>query len=95
MAEGAVVTEVDEEIETARAALWAEVAELAAVRVRLAALHDRIPPSPEEVADEDLPDELDVLSEIRAVTEIVICDRLDPLIQSLTTAAEYRPAART
>jgi hypothetical protein len=92
MAEGVVG---EEEIETARAALRSAVAELTAVRRRLAALHDRIPPSPEEMDDKDLPDELDVLSEIRAVTEIVICDRLDPLIQSLAATALYRPAART
>jgi hypothetical protein len=82
-------------IEAARTALRAIVAELAAVRAGLNALHDSIPPSPEETADIDLPAELDVLTEIRMVTEIVLGDRIDPLIETLSAAAEYRQAVRT
>jgi hypothetical protein len=85
----------EEEIEVARATLRAIVATLKGVRDRLAALHDSIPPSPEEIADVDLPDELDVLTEIRAVTEIVLDDRVNPLVETLTAAAEYRQRTRT
>ena len=38
----------------------------------------------------DLPDELDVLTEIRTLTVIALRDRLDPLIETLSTAAAYR-----
>jgi hypothetical protein len=85
----------DEEIEVARATLRAIVATLKAVRERLAALHASIPPSPEEIADVDMPDELDTLTEIRMVTVIVLSDRLDPLIETLAAAAEYRQPSRT
>jgi hypothetical protein len=82
------------EIEAARAALRVVVAELQYVRTRLVALHASIPPSPEEIADIDMPDELDVLTEIRAVAAIVLDDRVKPLIQTLTAAAEYRQPDR-
>jgi hypothetical protein len=36
-----------------------------------------------------------VLTEIRAVTEIVLADRVNPLVETLTAAAEYRQLART
>ena len=85
----------EEEIEAARAALRVIVADLKYVRDRLAALHASIPPSPEETADVDMPDELDVLTEIRAVTAIVLADRIDPLIETLIAAAEYRQRTRT
>jgi hypothetical protein len=85
----------EEEIEAARAALRVVVADLRYVRERLVTLHASIPPSPEELADADMPDELDVLTEIRMVAVIVLDDRLDPLIQTLTAAAEYRQPART
>ncbi len=57
-------------------------------------LHASIPPSPEELADVDMPDELDVLTEIRMVAVIVLDDRIDPLIETLNAAAEYRQPAR-
>ena len=85
----------EEEIGAARAALRVVVADLKYVRDRLVHLHASIPPSPEEIADADMPDELDVLTEIRAVTAIVLDDRIDPLIETLTAAAEYQQPART
>jgi hypothetical protein len=85
----------EEEIEVARATLRAIVATLRGVRDRLAALHASIPPSPEEIADVDMPDELDVLTEIRMVAVIVLDDRVDPLIQTLIAAAEYRQPTRS
>jgi hypothetical protein len=85
----------EEEIEVARATLRAIVATLKGVRDRLAVLHGSIPPSPEEIADVDMPDELDVLTEIRVVTEIVLDDRVRPLIETLSAAAEYQQPART
>jgi hypothetical protein len=85
----------EEEIEAARATLRTIVAALKGVRDQLVNLHASIPPSPEEIADVDLPDELDVLTEIRAVTEIVLDDRVNPLVETLTAAAEYRQLART
>jgi hypothetical protein len=82
----------EEEIEVARATLRAIVATLRGVRDRLAALHASIPPSPEEIADVDMPDEL---TEIRMVAVIVLDDRVDPLIQTLIAAAEYRQPTRS
>ncbi len=84
----------EEEIEVARATLRAIVATLKGVRDRLVHLHASIPPSPEEIADIDMPDVLDVLTEIRAVAAIVLDDRLDPLIETLQAAAEYQQPAR-
>ena len=84
----------DEEIETARVTLRGIVLALKDVRDRIAALHASIPPSPEEIADVDMPDELDVLTEIRMVSVIVLDDRVDPLIETLSVAAEYRQTAR-
>jgi hypothetical protein len=83
------------EIDTARTLLRLIVADLKAVRGRLVALHASIPPSPEEIADVDLPDELDVLTEIRTLTVIALRDRLDPLIETLSAAAAYRQTEPT
>jgi hypothetical protein len=85
----------EEEIEAARAALRVVVADLKYVRGRLATLHASIPPSHEELADVEMPDELDVLTEIRVMTAIVLEDRIDPLIETLHAAAEYQQPART
>jgi len=96
MSEGVVEAAAEEEkVAAAQASLREAVTDLEALRGRLAALRASIPPSPEEIADEDLPEVLDVLPEIRAVTGIVIRDHLDPLIGSLTAAAEYRPPLRS
>jgi hypothetical protein len=83
------------EIDTARTLLRLIVADLKAVRGRLVALHASISPSPEEIADVDLPDELDVLTEIRTLTVIALRDRLDPLIETLSAAAAYRQTEPT
>jgi hypothetical protein len=66
-------------------------AELAAQRERLAAVHDAILVSPR--ADVMLLDEetADFSTEARRTIECALIDHLDPVIQSLRTAAEYEP----
>jgi len=75
-----------------RTALRATVAELQTIRDRLAALRAGVPPSAQEISEEDLPEELDFPTEIRAVLASALQDDLDPLIANLTAAAEYRRA---
>jgi hypothetical protein len=70
------------------------LAESEALRDRLSALRQDIPPSAEELADEDLPEYPDVETEIRATIGTVLSDHLDPLIEALILAVAYEPARR-
>jgi hypothetical protein len=56
-------------------------------------LRDEIPPSPWETSDAELHGPLDVATEIRAVIEIQVKDRLEPMIRALQDAADYEPRA--
>ncbi len=78
----------------ATSAVWPCSTDLRAIRRRLAALHEDIPPSTQELSEEDLPTELDVATEIRSALEGAITAGLDPLIADLTTAAERLSASQ-
>ncbi|HZF10037.1 MAG TPA: hypothetical protein VFE33_14705 [Thermoanaerobaculia bacterium] len=57
----------------------------------LEAVRESIPPSPQELSDEDLPERPDVPTELRGVLATLVPDYLRPLIRALFTAARYRP----
>ena len=78
--EAGMESEREEEVRTR---LRGFVADLRAIRRRLAALQEDIPPSPQELSAEDLPAELDVPTEIRSVLQGAIATGLDPLIAAL------------
>ena len=67
------------------------VAELERMRKRLQRLHDRLPVSSREEAMLLGEAEPDIATEVRSILECVIADRIEPAIQALREAAEYRP----
>lgn len=72
-----------------------EMAGLAAtLRDSLLAAHDRFPVSPREdvmlLGEEDT----DFFTEARRTIECALADRLDPLIEALRMAAEYKPEGK-
>ena len=73
--------------------LRVEAQVLQASRDRLAGLLDSIPPSPEETSEEDFHGPFDLATEVRAVLAIQLRENLDPLLDRLRAAAEYRPEA--
>jgi len=77
----------------AQAEVRAVALELAALRSRLSRLQEGIPPSPAETSLEDLDQDPDVATELRAVLGHVVRGGLDPLIRDLTDAAAYEPTA--
>ncbi len=78
------------DIETARRRLRANIQMLDNCRDDLSYLRDNIPPSPQETSGQDLDDDLDVPTEIRAVIAIQLQDSLEPLLRALQAAADYR-----
>ena len=70
------------------------VFELRKVRERLKEIVDGLPPSPQEEDSEDLNQEPDATTEIRRVVLCVLRDNLDPAIDDLTAASEYRVGGR-
>jgi hypothetical protein len=78
----------------AQEGLRTAVFELRKVRDRLKEIADGLPPSPQEEDPEDLNQEPDATTEIRRVVLCVLQDNLDPAIEDLTAASEYRPAGR-
>jgi hypothetical protein len=94
LSESRISPTVQESGEAASRRLLREIAEeLAAQRERLVAAHDAIPVSPR--ADVMLLGEetVDFPTEARRTIECALIDHLDPLIQSLRTAAAYEPEA--
>ena len=78
----------------AQEGLRTAVHELRKVRERLKEIADSLPPSPQEEDPEDLNQEPDATTEIRRVVLCVLRDNLDPAIEDLTAASEYRPGRR-
>jgi hypothetical protein len=74
----------------AQEGLRTAVFELRKVRDRLKEIVDGLPPSPQEENPEDLNQEPDATTEIRRVVLCVLRDNLDPAIEDLTAASEYR-----
>ena len=77
----------------AQEGLRTAVLELRKVRERLKEIADSLPPSPQEEDPEDLNQEPDATTEIRRVVLCVLWDNLDPAIEDLTAASEYRLGA--
>jgi hypothetical protein len=70
------------------------VTELETAQKRLQRLHDRLPVSPREEAMLLGEAEPDVATEVRSIIECVIPDRIEPAIEALREAAEYRPKGK-
>lgn len=91
MSEGAREEQQAEKvIEDARKAMRAAAGDLTSIRYRLLGVHASIPPASQETSKEDLEGEIVVETELRTVIAIGIRDCLDPLINDIATAAEYR-----
>lgn len=94
LSESRTIPTVQESGEAVSRRLLHEIAgELAAQRERLVAAHGAIPVSPR--ADVMLLGEetVDFPTEARRTIECALIDHLEPLIQSLRTAAAYEPEA--
>ena len=75
------------EVEQAKTRLRRVVETLQAIRSQLVGLQAGIPPSGEETSREDLEEEPDAQTAIRAALAMALRDRLDPLIEELGAAA--------
>jgi hypothetical protein len=80
-----------DEYAEARARIARAAATLEETRRELEAVRESIPPSPQELSEEDLPSRLDVPTELRGVLATVVPDYLDSVIRSLFAAAHYQP----
>jgi hypothetical protein len=74
-----------------RERLRAEIEVLKGSRNRLADLAAVIPPSPQEISEEDLHGNFDLATEIRTVLAIQLRENLNPLLKRLRAAALYQP----
>jgi len=77
-------------VELARHQLGPVIESLRAIRSRLVAIQESVPPTSQETSPEDLEGEPDAPTEIRAILGNAVRDRLDPLIRDLITVAGDR-----
>lgn len=80
------------ELEEAQTHLRVVIQKVKALRYELLGIARELPASAEEASADDLTDDLDAASELRARIQNVINDRLAPAIDDLEEAAERRPA---
>jgi len=80
-------------LDTARAQIRAMVEELTALRFRLLGVQVSLPPSPQEVSQEDLDGAPDLATEMRAILAHGLLSYLDPLLRDLEEACRSRPGA--
>ena len=78
----------------AQAKLRKTVARMEAVRELLRRIHADVPASPREEAMLLGEAEPDVATEVRSVIECVLADQIEPAIQALAGAADYRPKGK-
>ena len=78
-------------IEGARKEMRAAAGDLKSIRYRLSGVQGSLAPSAQETSRGDLEGDPDVETEIRSVIANGIQNCLDPLIDDLLAAAEYRP----
>lgn len=70
----------------ARAQLLEIERELGAIRFRLLGVHASLPPAPAELARDMEMEEMDPATQLRAVIEAVLQDRIEPAIRDLQAA---------
>jgi hypothetical protein len=80
---------VDEHAEV-RAQIQRAAERIQEILRELEAVRESIPPSPQELSEEDLPARPDVPTELRGVLSTVVPDYLRPVIRALFAAARYR-----
>jgi hypothetical protein len=79
-----------EEHAEVRARIQRAAERLQEVLRELDAVRESIPPSPQELSEDDLPARPDVPTELRGVLATVVPDYLRPLIRVLFAAARYQ-----
>jgi hypothetical protein len=78
-------------LDLAKAQIGRMVESLYAIRYQLIGIQVSIPPTRQETSPEDLGNDPDAPTGIRAILANVLQDSLDPLIRDLETAARYEP----